>query len=206
MKAAGYDRVRALSRSRPAASSSAWRRDLAAFRPRRLWLGHLLLHRVECLVRVVPAPSAGPFRAALLRQLADAAPLDRLRRGPRAARPLDARPVRPKASSRTAGDWRLTERGRHALESDAYTAASSRSGASSPFWRGQVGPPALLLGAVRPGRGPGAAGGLAIRRRGPGRVRAAAGGVEDAARLPDGRGGRPDAARPERARRRTGGG
>ena len=102
---------------------TAWRRDLAAFRPRRLRLRHLLLHRVECLVRVVHKRPLDSFRAGLLRQLADAAPLDRLR----VDRELLGRWMRDLSAEgliETAGDWRLTESGRNALESNAYTEAT----------------------------------------------------------------------------------
>ena len=57
---------------------SAWRRDLASFHPRFLRIHHFLLHRVECLVRVVSRRPLDSFRAGLLRQLDASAPLDRL--------------------------------------------------------------------------------------------------------------------------------
>ncbi len=101
---------------------STWRRELTAFRPGRLRLIHLLLHRVEALVRATRPRSLDPLQAALLAQLSAGNPLDRLR--------LDADVV-----GRWLGDlaaegliesdgagWRLTERGRGALDAGGYTA------------------------------------------------------------------------------------
>ncbi len=101
---------------------TAWQRDLASFHPRFLRLHHLLLHRVECLVRAVYRRPLDSFRAALLRQLDASAPLDRLL----VDRELLGRLMRQLCADglvETAGDWRLTERGRNALESHSYTAA-----------------------------------------------------------------------------------
>ena len=100
---------------------SSWRRALADFQPRRLWLGQLLLHRVEALVRVVRRHEVEPVRLALLRQLAEAAPLDHLR----VDHDLLARLLQELSADgliESGGDGRLTERGRQALDSDAYTA------------------------------------------------------------------------------------
>ena len=107
---------------------STWRRELAAFRPGRLRLVHLLLHRVEALVRVTQPFALDPLRAALLAQLRR-----RLRRvrdparlrpapGRRSAGPLDGRAGRRRPGRAGRRRWRLTERGRGALDSGAYTA------------------------------------------------------------------------------------
>jgi hypothetical protein len=100
---------------------SSWRRALADFQPRRLWLGQLLLHRVEALVRVARRREVEPVRLALLRQLAEAAPLEHLR----VDRDVLARLLQELSADgliESGGDGRLTERGRQALDSDAYTA------------------------------------------------------------------------------------
>jgi hypothetical protein len=101
---------------------SSWRRALASFQPRRLWLGQLLLHRVEALVRVARRREVEPVRLALLRQLAEAAPLDQLR----VDRDLLARWLQELSADgliEPEGGRRLTERGRQALDSGAYTAS-----------------------------------------------------------------------------------
>jgi hypothetical protein len=104
--------------SAPLPSGSAltgWRRDLAAYRPSRTWLGSLLIHRVEALVGVQRRRPLDALAAALLRRLAvaptanglhlDAQLLSRLTRELTAAGLLD----------RADGRWRLTEGGRQAL-------------------------------------------------------------------------------------------
>ena len=101
---------------------STWLRELAAFRPGRLRLAHLLLHRIEALVRVAKPRSLDALRAALLGQLAAAAPLDRLG--------VDAEVLARWLGDLAAGGliepsgdgWRLTDRGRAALDSGSYTA------------------------------------------------------------------------------------
>ena len=101
---------------------STWRRALTAFQPRRLWLGQLLLHRVEALVRVARRHEVEPVRLALLRQLADKALLDHLH----VDRDLLTRWLFELSADgliEPGGEARLTERGRQALDSGAYTAA-----------------------------------------------------------------------------------
>ena len=103
----------------PGRALSTWRRDLAAFRPRRLWLAHLLLHRVECLVRVARRRPLDPFRAALLGQLAANRPPEQLL----VDRELLGhwlRDLSAEGLADSAGRWRLTERGRDALAANAY--------------------------------------------------------------------------------------
>ena len=108
---------------------STWRRELAAFRPGRLRLVHLLLHRVEALVRVTQPRALDPLRAALLAQLSAAPPganATRLASGLRLdaevlGRWLDELAADGLVEPDGAG-WRLTERGRGALASGAYTA------------------------------------------------------------------------------------
>ena len=104
----------------PGRALSAWRQDLAPYQPRRLCLAHLLLHRVECLVRAGRRRPLDAFRAALLRQLAAAMPLENLR----VDRELLGRWMRELTTEglvQSADGWRLTERGWFALESDSYT-------------------------------------------------------------------------------------
>jgi hypothetical protein len=107
----------------PGRALSAWRRELAAFAPRRLWLAHLLLHRVEALVRVAGPPAMDPFQAALLRQLSDGATPERLG----VERDVMGRWLHDLAAAglteAAGGVWRLTERGRRALDSGGCTAA-----------------------------------------------------------------------------------
>jgi hypothetical protein len=101
---------------------SSWRRALTAFQPRRLWLGQFLLHRVEALVRVARRHEVEPIRLALLRQLAEAAPLDSLR----VDRDVLTRLLQELATEgliEPDGEGRLTERGRHSLDAGAYMAA-----------------------------------------------------------------------------------
>jgi hypothetical protein len=94
---------------------------LAAYQPRRLWLAQLLLHRVEALVRVTRRHEVEPVRLALLRQLAEAAPLDQLRVDHEVlARWLHELSAEGLIGPDGAG--RLTERGRQVLDSGAYTA------------------------------------------------------------------------------------
>ena len=91
---------------------SSWRRELAAFRPGRLRLVHLLLHRVEALVRTARLRSLDPLRAALLGQLSVEAPLDRLRVDDAVLRRwLGDLSADGLVESPGAG-WRLTDRGR----------------------------------------------------------------------------------------------
>jgi hypothetical protein len=106
----------------PGRALSDWRQELASFQPRRLRLAHLLLHRVEALVRVARRLPVDSFQAALLRQLATTAPLDRLRVD-RELLDRWMRDLSTKGLVAAPGDWRLTERGRRALESNAYTSA-----------------------------------------------------------------------------------
>jgi hypothetical protein len=101
---------------------SSWRRALAAFQPRRLWLGQFLLHRVEALVRVARRYEVEPIRLALLRQLAEAVPLDSLR----VDRDVLTRLLQELSADgliEPDGEGRLTERGRHSLNTGAYTAS-----------------------------------------------------------------------------------
>jgi hypothetical protein len=48
---------------------SGWWRQLAPWRPRALWIGHLLLHRVEALVRVTRPRRPDPFMQLVLKAL-----------------------------------------------------------------------------------------------------------------------------------------
>ena len=100
---------------------SSWRRALIAYQPRRLWLGQLLLHRVEALVRIRRRCEVEPMQLALLRQLAEAAPLDQLR----VDRDVLARWLHELAAEgliEADATGRLTERGQRSLESGSYTA------------------------------------------------------------------------------------
>jgi hypothetical protein len=103
---------------------SSWRRELAAFRPGRLRLVHLLLHRVEALVRTARLRSLDPLRAALLGQLSVEAPLDRLRVDDAVLRRWLGDLSADGLVESSGADWRLTDRGRRALDSGVYTATA----------------------------------------------------------------------------------
>ena len=102
---------------------AAWRRELAAFRPGRLRLAHLLLHRVEALVRVAKAHSLDPLRTALLGQLAAAVPLDRLRVEGEVLRRWLGGLAADGLIESAGGGWRLTDQGRGVVDSGAWTAS-----------------------------------------------------------------------------------
>ena len=102
---------------------STWRRELAAFRPGRLRLAHLLLHRVEALVGAARLHVLDRFQQVLLRSLSLAGPAA----GPWNGHALDPQVLGeelrqlaglglldPSADPAGAG-WRLTDMGREAL-------------------------------------------------------------------------------------------
>jgi hypothetical protein len=102
---------------------SAWRRELSAFRPSRLRLAHLLLHRVEALIRRTTARTVDPLHLALLKQLSAAAPQERLG----VDRAVLSRWLRELADAGLAeaseGRWRPTVMGSRALDTGACTEA-----------------------------------------------------------------------------------
>jgi hypothetical protein len=105
-----------------------WLRELAAVQPRRLWFGHLLVHRVEALVAVAHSHNLEPFPLALLRCLFDApaapaatAALDRLHFDRQLAGPLLREFAVAGLLRATNGGWALTDTGREALTTGGYT-------------------------------------------------------------------------------------
>jgi DNA-binding transcriptional ArsR family regulator len=106
---------------------AGWWRDLAAWRPRSLWIGHLLLHRVEALARVSLRTALDPFDHLALKALAvegEATTSDvdtRLRLGPQvvgaALRGLRAEGL---AEACGEGRWRLTPLGQQAAAGGGF--------------------------------------------------------------------------------------
>jgi hypothetical protein len=116
---------------------AGWWRQLAAFHPRTLWVGHLFMHRVEALVRLTQPRALDSLALFVLRALtlqeraqtaagAGEATLHwleaRLQLGApvlRAAlRELEAEGLVGRTSD---GGWPLTSQGRRALEQRSYT-------------------------------------------------------------------------------------
>jgi hypothetical protein len=101
---------------------AAWWRELAPHRPLRLWLSHLLIHRVEAQVEVLRPYPLGGLRLEVLRVLAggrrpeglDPALLARL------ARELTAAGL----FSRSNSELHLTEAGRRAISSGSASVGS----------------------------------------------------------------------------------
>jgi hypothetical protein len=101
---------------------AAWWRELAPHRPLRLWLSHLLIHRVEAQVEVRHAYRLGRLRLEVLRVLARG-------RRPEGLDPvLLARLTRELTAagffSRTDSQLQLTESGRRALASGSASVGS----------------------------------------------------------------------------------
>jgi hypothetical protein len=107
-----------------------WWHDLAAVSPRRLWLAHLLVHRVEALVRVTHSRPLDRLQQGLLALLPSAAT-----RSPNSG--PHAPGLDPQVRTRllhelaaeglarvTEGSWHCTETGRQALAGGAFVARS----------------------------------------------------------------------------------
>lgn len=104
----------------------AWWKLLAARRPRRLWVGHLLLHHVEALVRLSKLCPSDPFTQFVLKVLPLAgATLDqadsRLHLGRQVLRQV-LRHLQGEGlvEADSAGRWRTTPLGRQALDQGTY--------------------------------------------------------------------------------------
>ena len=169
---------------------SSWRHALTAFQPRRLWLAQLLLHRVEALVRVSACCEVEPVRLALLRQVAEAAPLDQLR----VDRDILARWLQELAADgliEPDGTQRLTERGRRSLESGHYTATVEERRSFHLFGRRRSQSSASLCAFPGTRRCADSAAGMAVRCGDAGSVCPTTCGVEDAAWFPNGCPSRP---------------
>jgi hypothetical protein len=100
---------------------AGWWRDLAPIHPQQVWISHLLLHRVEALVRVANTVSLDSLQQAVLKAIALEGPhsgLERLHLDPPILTQLLgglAREGLIRAKER-AGAWSLTEAGREALQ------------------------------------------------------------------------------------------
>jgi hypothetical protein len=99
---------------------AGWWHDLAAHRPRQLWFAHLHCHRIEALAGVTRTRRLDPFSLALLRAL-DCLGRDRLRIDPQVLTCLLGTLEGEGLVRTTDGARRLTELGRHALASGAFT-------------------------------------------------------------------------------------
>jgi hypothetical protein len=116
---------------------AGWWRQLAPYQPRSLWVGHLVFHQVEALVRLTHLTHPDAVTLFLLRALAldelkgpadQVGPLDtidRLDRRLHLGRQIMGPALRELAAAGLAqsvgdGPWTLTPLGRHALEHGAY--------------------------------------------------------------------------------------
>jgi hypothetical protein len=106
---------------------AAWWKQLSSLQPQALWVGHLLVHRVEALVaQVSPCPIDAFTRLSLKAlELAPAATAEalesRLHLGPQVVRQL-LRQQEAEGLVRTGltGGWELTDAGRQALREGTY--------------------------------------------------------------------------------------
>jgi hypothetical protein len=100
-----------------------WWRELAAWQPQGLWLGHLLLHRVEALVEVAHRRRLDRLRQAVLRAHSLSGPLTALHLEPqvlaRLARELAGEGLLAQGAADRPSP---TPAGRQALEGGAYVA------------------------------------------------------------------------------------
>jgi hypothetical protein len=141
---------------------AGWSRQLASLQPAQLWVGHLLLHRVEALVCVARPCRPDPLSLLVLRALRLAGTLaaleEHMRLGPQflvqLLRDLQAQRLVEAADG---GAWRLTPAGEQAVHQGEYPRPhperrvfhfleSSRPGHPPPFVRlnrpaGQACPP-----------------------------------------------------------------
>jgi hypothetical protein len=150
----------------------AWWRDLAPLAPQRLWLSHLLLHRVEALTVLARPRRLGPFELAVLRAVAveppahtnhapHAAPgglLGWLQLGP-GVLPRLLRELAGAGLIEAAGPgWVLTEAGRSALGAGAAPGHAEERRAFYFLDNADLGRPPEFLPLRRPPTSPSAAG------------------------------------------------
>jgi hypothetical protein len=100
-----------------------WWRDLAPFRPRRLWISRLLVHRVEALVELSSPSRIDALRLALLRGLG-AGVLGQAHLEPQFLAGMLQSLAAVGLLSRGAGHWDLTAAGREALADGRYRSLS----------------------------------------------------------------------------------
>jgi len=104
---------------------AGWWRQLAPWQPRSLWVGHLLLHRVEALIRRTQLIRPEPLHRLVLKalDLVPGAALeqldDRLHLGRQVLGQLLRRLQAEGLAEEQAG-WHVTARGRHAVEHGEY--------------------------------------------------------------------------------------
>lgn len=107
---------------------AGWWRQLSPLRPRCLWIGHLLLHRVEALAGVAHSVPLDPLDSLLLKALAVAP--EATARGVDTCLHLGVQVVHRAlhglasqglAEAGKPGEWSLPPRGRQALEQGTYT-------------------------------------------------------------------------------------
>jgi hypothetical protein len=130
---------------------AAWWRELADLRPRRLWISHLLLHRVEALARVVRTGPIEPLSRALLRYLSLKDPLPpaalagRLGMNPQALARWLAELAGAGLAAETPGGWVATEAGREARERGQVCATAAERRSFTFLDRAEEGLPPLFL-------------------------------------------------------------
>jgi hypothetical protein len=100
-----------------------WWKHLAPLQPRALWAAHLLLHRVEAMVKVQKPAAVDPFAHHVLKVLAIVEPASREaleagfpERSPLSFQVLRTLQAEDLISCSTTGSWSMTPRGRHALQ------------------------------------------------------------------------------------------
>jgi hypothetical protein len=108
---------------------AGWWKQLAAFRPRALWVGHLLLHRVEALVTVHKPVRVDALPLFVLRAAAAGASVEELDERLHLGRPLVRQVLHQLKSENLlnpdlAGCCSLTPLGRQALEQGHYPRTS----------------------------------------------------------------------------------
>jgi hypothetical protein len=147
----------------------AWWRDLAPLAPQRLWLSHLLLHRVESLTVLARPRRLDPFELSVLRAVAAAPPahtnhvppgglLGRLQLGP-GVLPRLLRELAGAGLIEPAGaGWALTDAGRSALAAGAAPGHAEERRAFYFLDNADLGRPPEYLPLHRPPTAPFAAG------------------------------------------------
>lgn len=131
---------------------AGWWRQLTPSRPRGLWVGHLLLHRVEALVGLSRTRRPDSFDLLILQGLAllpgeTAARLDEeLHLGVRVLnRVLDGLKIEGLAQAEPGGCWTLTPLGRQALAQGEYPWTVHERRSFTFVERGQAGRPPHFL-------------------------------------------------------------
>jgi hypothetical protein len=108
---------------------AGWWKQLVSYAPRALWVGHLLLHRVEALVAVHKPFRVDPLPGFVLRAVSAGASLEELDDRLHLGRPLIRQILQQLESEKlleraAAVRWSLTSLGRQALEHGQYPRGS----------------------------------------------------------------------------------